>query len=127
MKKVLMTVAAFALIATTIVQVNADTKPEKGVLVGTVVELTTYAMTGDHAANIDTAKDRASQGFPVALIEDETNEIWILAFRNSAPASHLETANKAVADHIGVMSVVQGLKYTKDGINVIRFTTISEY
>ena len=127
MKKGLMTVAAFALIAVSIVQVNAAAKPEKGILVGTVVELTTYAMTGDHAGNVDTAKDRAEKGFPVALIEEETNKIWILAYRNSAPASHLELGNKKAAEYVGQMVVLQGLKYTKDDVNVIRFSTISEY
>jgi len=127
MKKRLLAVAIVAILATAIVNVNAATKPKKGILVGKIVELTTLAMTGDMEANLETAKDRAEHGFPVALIEDETGTVWILAYRNSAPASHLKVANKYVQDYMGMQVVVQGLQYKSNGVNVIRFSTISEY
>ncbi len=127
MKKSLLVFAIVAILATAIVNVNAATKPEKGLLVGTIVELTTLAMSGDIEGNLETAKSRAEHGFPVALIEDETGTVWILAYRNSAPASHLQVANKIVQDYMGMQVVMQGLKYKSNGVNAIRFTTISEY
>lgn len=127
MKKALFAICVIALVIGTIVRVDAQAEGEKGMIVGTVVELTTYAMTGDHSANVAAAKARAEEGFPVAIIEEETNEVWILAYRNAAPASHLEVPNDHVAELIGQMAVVQGLKYTKDNVNVIRFSVIAEY
>jgi hypothetical protein len=129
MKKSVLAIAVIAMLATAIVKVNAASapKPEKGILVGTIVELTTLAMMGDMADNLETAKDRAEHGFPVALIEDETATVWILSYRNSAPASHMEVANKHVQEYIGMQVVVQGLKYKNGGVNAIRFSTISEY
>ena len=127
MKKSVLAFAIVAILATAIVNVNAATKPEKGLLIGTIVDLTTLAMTGDIEGNLETAKNRAEHGFPVALIEDETGTVWILVYRNSAPASHLQVANKFVQEYMGMQVVMQGLKYKNNGVNVIRFTTISEY
>lgn len=127
MKKSAIAVAFVAILATAVLKVNAEIEPEKGILVGQVVELSTLAMTGDMEANLEAAKARAEEGFPVALIEEETGAMWILVYRNSAPASHLELANKHVQEYMGMQVVVQGLKYAKDGVNVIRFSTISEY
>ncbi|MFP6581524.1 MAG: hypothetical protein VCD00_03095 [Candidatus Hydrogenedentota bacterium] len=125
MKKSMIAVFAVALIAVAIVNVNAATKGEKGIIVGSLVELTSYAMIeGD---NVEAAKDRAEKGFPVGIIEDDTNTIWLLTFRSSAPASHLEVANDHVADYIGMKVVIQGLKYERNGVNVVRFSSISEY
>ena len=127
MKKSVLVFAIVAILATAIVNVNAATKPEKGLLIGTVVDLTTLAMTGDIEGNLETAKNRAEHGFPVGLIEDETGTVWILVYRNSAPASHLQVANKFVQEYMGMQVVMQGLKYKSNGVNAIRFTTISEY
>ncbi|HIA48120.1 MAG TPA: hypothetical protein EYN96_09185 [Candidatus Hydrogenedentes bacterium] len=127
MKKSVLVFAIVAILATAIVNVNAATKPEKGLLIGTIVDLTTLAMTGDIEGNLETAKNRAEHGFPVALIEDETGTVWILVYRNSAPASHLQVANKFVQEYMGMQVVMQGLKYKSNGVNAIRFTTISEY
>lgn len=127
MKKRVLAVAIVAILATAIVNVNAATKPEKGMLIGTIVELTTFAMTGDMEGNLETAKKRAEHGFPVGLIEDETGTLWILAYRSAAPASHLKVANKYVQEYMGMQVVVQGLKYENKGVNAIRFSAISEY
>ena len=129
MKKALMVMCAVALAIGTYAGVNAqsEVEGEKGMIVGTIVELTTYAMTDDFAANVDAAKARAEEGFPVAIIEEETNAVWILAYRNAAPASHLEVPNDRVMELMGQMAVVQGLKYTKNDVNVIRFSVIAEY
>ncbi len=102
-------------------------KPEKGVLVGDAIEITTYAMKGHGEEHVAGAKSRAEHGFPVGILEEETGEIWVLAYRNTAPASHLETANKVMAPYIGQKVVVQGLKYRAKGVNVIRVSVVSEY
>lgn len=102
-------------------------EPEKGVLVGDAIEITTYAMKGHAEEHFAGGKQRAEHGFPVGILEDETGEIWICAYRNTAPASHLETANKVMAPFIGQKVVVQGLKYRAKGVNVIRVSVISEY
>lgn len=102
-------------------------KPEKGVLVGDAIEITTYAMKGHSEEQAAGAKQRAERGFPVGILEDETGEIWVCVYRNTAPASHLETANKVMAPYIGQKVVVQGLKYRANGVNVIRVSVISEY
>ena len=96
-------------------------------MVGNAIEITTYAMKGlgeEHAAG---GRQRAEHGFPVGILEEETGEIWVCVYRNTAPASHLETANKVMAPFIGQKVVVQGLKYRAKGVNVIRVSVISEY
>lgn len=107
---------------------GADTKFVKGMLIGEVVELTAYAMKGkDSEDYLKTAQTRAEHGFPVAIIEEETGELWFPAYRKSAPASHLEVANKRLLEFIGKKSVFQGQKYQHNGINVIRFSVVDEY
>ncbi len=119
---------AVALFATMAIGFAAEApKPEKGILVGTAIEITTYAMKGLGEDTVPGAKHRAENGFPVGILEDETGDVWICSFRNSAPASHLETANEALAPYIGQKVVVQGLKYKAKGANVIRLSVISEY
>ena len=107
---------------------GADVTPEKGMIIGEVVELTAYAMIGSDSEDyLKTAMSRAEHGFPVAVIEEDTGKLWIPAYRHSAPASHLELANKHLVDLIGKKAVFQGLKYEYNGINVIRFSVASEY
>ena len=102
-------------------------KPEKGNLVGVAIEITTYAMKGHGEEHFPGGKNRAEKGFPVGILEDETGEIWVCVYRNPAPASHLETANKVMAPYIGQKVVVQGLKYRAKGVKVIRVSVVSEY
>lgn len=106
---------------------DAAPKGEKGVIVGNIVELGTYAMQGNTPELVAAHKARIAEGFPVGLIEEGTGEVWICVYRNNAPASHLELANKYVADFIGKKVTVQGLKYKAKGANVIRMSVISEY
>lgn len=116
-----------ALSAMAYVSAQEAAKPEKGVMVGDAIEITTYAMKGHSEEHFPGAKHRAEAGFPVGILEDETGVIWVCAYRNTAPASHLETANKVMAPFIGQKVVVQGLKYRANGVNVIRVSVISEY
>ena len=103
-------------------------KPEKGVLVGECIALANYAMRGDRGEDAaEPGKYQAEQGFPVGIIEEETGDVFIAVWRNSAPASHLETANKAFAELMGKKVAVQGLIYRQKGLNLIRASLISEY
>ena len=70
---------------------------------------------------------RAEHGFPVGLIEEETGELFICVFRNPAPASSMETANKRLTPLMGKKVVLQGLVYRSDSFNLIRIGTLSEY
>jgi len=129
MKKVAVIVGFVAVLAMSVVVVNsqAQAKPEKGMVIGDVVELSTYAIKGPGEGSTETYKTRSEQGFPVGIVEDETGDVWICVYRSPAPASHLETANKHLQDYMGKKVVVQGLKYQTKGLNVIRFSAISEY
>ena len=109
--------------------VNAQVaKPEKGVIVGLAVELTTYVMKGPDAdAFAESCASRSAQDFPVAIVEEETGDVYFCVYRDPAPASHMEKANKVLTEYMGQKVVVQGLKYKRNGINLIRVSVISEY
>lgn len=106
---------------------DAAPKGEKGIIVGDLVEIGTYAMQGYTPDLVAAHKARIEEGFPVGILEDETGEMWVAVYRNTAPASHLELANKHVAEYVGKKVTVQGLKYKAKGVNVIRMSVISEY
>ncbi len=106
---------------------DAAPKGEKGIIVGDIVELGTFAMQGYTPDLVAAHKARIAEGFPVGIVEEETGDVWVCVFRNNAPASHLETANKYVTEYIGKKCTVQGLKYKAKGVNVIRMSVISEY
>jgi hypothetical protein len=106
---------------------DAAPKGEKGIIVGDVVELGTFAMQGYTPDLLAAHKARIEEGFPAGIVEDETGEVWVCVYRNNAPASHLELANKHVVEYVGKKVTVQGLKYKAKGLNVIRVSVISEY
>ena len=110
-----------------VMQVNAGTQGEKGIVVGDAVELSTLGMKGLSEDTVDEMKNRAGQGFPVGIIEEETGTLWIAVYRNNAPASGLQPGNDKLSDYLGTKVVVQGLKYKNGGVNVIRFSNVSEY
>lgn len=115
---------AVLLVSMTFVVSGESAQPEKGILIGTAIELSTYAMQGDDAESM---VFRAENGFPVGLIEEETGELFICVFRNPAPASSMETANKRMTPLMGKKVVLQGLVYRSDSFNLIRIGTLSEY
>jgi hypothetical protein len=106
---------------------DAAPKGEKGVIVGDIVDLGTYAMQGNMPELQAAHKARIADGFPVGLVEEGTGDVWVCVYRNNAPASHLELANKYVGEFVGKKVTVQGLKYKAKGVNVIRISVISEY
>jgi hypothetical protein len=103
-------------------------KPEKKMIVGEAVSLATYAMEGKLGAEMAEAmKYEAEKGFPVGIVEDETGAVYIAVYRDNAPASHLEAANKHMVDLVGKKVSAQGLVYSMPNLNVIRISLISEY
>lgn len=114
---------------TAVAYVSAGTAPkaEKGVLIGQVVDITTYATKGLGEENVEAFKNRAELGFPVGIVEEETGRVYICVYRNPAPASGLEMANKVLAPYMGMKVAAQGLKYHAEGVNLLRLSIISEY
>jgi lipoprotein-anchoring transpeptidase ErfK/SrfK len=110
--------------------VSADSapQPEKLVIVGTVVDVATYAMEGSTAEeHTDAFKNRAELGFPVAIVDDETGEVYIAVYRTPAPASPLETANEVLLPLMGKKVAAQGIVFKTRGVNLIRLSVVSEY
>ena len=129
MKKwlIIVGVAVSLFAAMTLGYAQGGATPEKGILVGTVIEISSYAMKGLGEEHMEGARHRAEKGFPVGILEEETGELWVCVYRNTAPASHLETSNKVLAPYVGMKVATQGLKYRAKGVNVIRVSVISEY
>lgn len=117
-------IASFA--AAALVYAQGGVKAEKGVLVGTVIDIGTYAMHGVGEEHVAAHKARIEEGFPVGILAED-GSIWICIYRDNAPASHLEPANRHLAEYAGIKCAVQGLKYEADGVNVIRVSVLSEY
>lgn len=129
MKYLALTIVLGASIFALVAHVLAGTAPkgEKGVLVGEVVDIATYATKGLGEENVAAFKNRAELGFPVGIIEEETGRVYICVYRNPAPASGLETANDALAPYMGMKVAAQGLKYHAKGVNLLQLGVISEY
>lgn len=132
MKNVVIAASIGALVFGGMALVSAEkvspSKPEKGMIVGHAIEMSTYAMKGLGGETIlEAMKVRCEQGFPVGILEEETGEVWVATFRDPAPASHLETANDHLMELMGKKVAVQGMKYRAKGVNVIRMSLVSEY
>lgn len=128
MKKTLMVIVLAAVLGTVAyVSADAPVQAEKGVVIGTAIEISTYATQGMSEADIPAMVSRCEQGFPVGILEDETGEVWVCIYRSNAPASALETGNKHLQEFMGKKVAAQGLKYKAKGVNVMRLAVISEY
>lgn len=104
------------------------TKPVKGVIVGDVIELTTYAMKGHGSEEIIAgAKNRVGQGFPVAILEEETGNIFVAVYKDNAPASAMVMGNKILQPFVGRKVVATGQIYRANGMNLIQIRFVSEY
>lgn len=120
--------AAGLAIGVSMVSANEAPKAEKSVVVGRVVDIATYAMKGSYAEEHTAAfKNRAELGFPVAIVDDETNEVYVAVFRTPAPAAPLETANEILMPLMGKKVAAQGMVYRAPGVNLIRLSVVSEY
>ena len=107
----------------------ADTaqKPEKGVVVGTAIEITTYAMKGLGEDIVQAHVSRTQQGFPVGILEEETGRVYVCSYRHPAPASGMTLANEMLEPYMGQKVAAQGLKYHAKGISVLRMSIVSDY
>lgn len=101
--------------------------PQRKTVIGEVIDVASYAMKGargeEHA---EAGAFRAEGGFPVGILEEETGEVYIAVYRNPAPASALEPANKILAPLMGKGVVVQGRIYDASGIKVIQISIVAE-
>lgn len=131
MKKLVLSLTLLAAVtglAASLVSAAAAPKAEKGVIIGRVVDVATYAMKGSAGEeHSDAFLHRAELGFPVAIVEEESGEVYIAVFRTPAPASALETANNILAPLMGKKVAAQGLIYRAQGVNLIRLSVVSEY
>lgn len=129
MKKLAFSMALVAALVIGVTYVSADTakKGEKTVIVGTVVEISTYAMKGVGEDTVDAHVNRAELGFPVAILEDETGDMYVCVYRHTAPASPMTLANEVLKPFMGQKVAAQGLVYKAKGANVLRLSIVSEY
>ena len=129
MKYLTLTTVLIASLFTVVAYVSAGTAPaaEKGVIVGNVIDIATYATKGLGEDNVAAFKNRAELGFPVGIVEEGTGRVYICVYRNPAPASSLQTANDVLAPYMGMKVAAQGLKYHAEGVNLLRLSIISEY
>ena len=103
-------------------------KQEKGILIGEVIDIAGYGMFGRLGKeNIEAGKYRASHGFPVGILEEETGDLWIAVYRLPVPAAGMQTANGVLTPHMGTTVVAQGVKYRTKGLNLIRLSLVGEY
>ena len=103
-------------------------KSEEGMLIGEVIDIAGYGMFGRLGKeHIEAGKYRASHGFPVGILEQETGDIWIAIYRLPVPAAGMQTANGILTPHMGTTVVAQGVKYRTKGLNLIRLSLVSEY
>lgn len=130
MKKPLIVVLAAVLIfgVATYVQGAGSAKPKKGIIVGEVIEIVSYVMKGDHGPKFAEAGARRSdQGFPLGILEEDSGIVYLAAYKDPAPASHLQPAAKVLRDLVGTKIVAQGLIYKSKDTRVIRIGAVSEY
>lgn len=129
MKYCTLATVIIASLFTAVAYVSAGEAPVavKGIIVGDVIDITTYAMKGQSGDNTEAYKSRAGLGFPVGIVEEETGRVYICVYRNPAPASGLQLANNVLAPYMGMKVAAQGLKFHADGVNLLRLSVISEY
>lgn len=107
---------------------KANAEPERGMVIGEVVDVVSFAMRGSLGEKFaEAGRSRASQGFPIGVLEEESGRVWICAYKNPAPASSLETANEILRPYMGMKVVVQGMKYRKNGVRLIQIAVVGEY
>lgn len=128
MNKAILALAVLAAIAAaTVSGVSAQDKAEKKMIVGDVIELSTFAMKDASEDQVEATRSRIEQGFPAAIVEDETGDVYVAVYKNPAPASSLERGNEHLLEYVGKKVVANGLVYERNGVKVIRMSLVSEY
>ncbi|GEM_PF-2280503 len=103
-------------------------RQQRVTVVGDVVDLVGLAMRGqggDYTA--EAMKFRVEHGFPVGLIEEESGAVYLVVYRDPAPAAHLETANKTLLPFVGKKVAAQGRIYEGKGYKVLEVAIVGEY
>ena len=126
-KAIIALTVATAVATTTIGVVSAQDKAEKKLIIGDVIEMSTYAMKDSEEDLSGAIKSRLEQGFPAAILEDETGDVYVAVYKNPAPASALERGNEHLIEYVGKKVVANGLVYERNGVKVIRMSLVSEY
>ena len=130
MKKWLSVCIAAVLVLGATVYVAAQGQPgklRKGMVLGEVVDIFGYISRGAMGERYaEAGKFRAEKGFPVGILEDETGKLFIAVYKNPAPASGVETANKKLAELVGKKAIAQGQIWEKDGLQAIQIRVVSE-
>ena len=109
---------------------STSTTPKgvKGIIVGEVIDLATYAMKGERG---DAAREpgihNSGKHFPIGILEEETGDLYIAVYRNPAPASSMELANPILEKYMNKKVAAQGLLYKAPGLNFIRLSIVGEY
>ncbi len=128
MKKTIIALSVLAVVTLVSVSlVSAQDKAEKKLIIGDVIELSTFAMNIQTDDPAEATRSRLEQGFPAGILEDETGDVYVAIYKNPAPASVLERGNEHLIEYAGKKVVANGLVYERNGIKVIRMSLVSEY
>ena len=95
-------------------------------VMGEVIDIAGYAQKdsrGEEGA--EAGRFHAEGGFPIGILTEE-GKVYVALYKNPAPASSLDTANKKLADLMGVQVVARGKVYDAPGISVIEISFVSE-
>lgn len=111
-----------------LVTADTGTKPVKGMVIGEVVDIAGYVMAGAKGEKgVEAGNFRASQGFPIGILEEETGELFVAVYKFPAPATSLQPANSILGPYMGLKVTAQGLLYKSKTANVIRLSNVTEY
>ena len=103
-------------------------KAESKLIVGEVIDIVTYAMKGVRGEEMEAAgRYRADHGFPIAIIEEGTDDVYIAIYKDPAPASEIAMANKILKEWMGKKVTAQGRVYKVKGVNLIEVRVAFEY
>ena len=129
MKKIVFALGVVVAVFAVVAYVSAGTpREEKAVIVGEVIDITSYGMLGRLGEeNREAGLYRAKQGFPVGILEEETGKVYIAVYRVPVPAAGLTTANGVLSPFMGQKVVVSGFKYSMPGLNIVQISIVSEY
>ena len=95
-------------------------------VMGEVIDIAGYARKDSRGEEGAAAgKYHAESGFPIGILTEE-GKVYVALYKNPAPASSLDTANKKLADLMGVQVVARGKVYEAMGISVIEISIVSE-
>ena len=103
-------------------------KAESKLIIGEVIDIVTYAMKGVRGEEMEAAgRYRADHDFPIAIIEEGTDDVYIAIYKDPAPASEIAMANKILKEWMGKKVTAQGRVYRVKGVNLIEVRVAFEY